>query len=380
MKKKSMLLVIMLLTIGFASISTTLYLNGTVNIGTKTSDYEVIFIEALVDGLESSNVSISGDKKTITFNSNKLTNVGDKSILDYKVKNNSTQYGADVIINCTIDESEYIKITNEFGGNTIPLSNPIEMEAQEIKNGRITAELIKGYTGEEGKVNIKCEIVAGATEKEEITEYVPYKYTEEILNGTDPILGEGLIPVTIANNGEVRYADISKQWYSYQNKMWANAVILEDGQTFNVGDVIPETAIESYFVWIPKYKYKLWNVDNHEIVDLSTHSYNDPVVLELTNNSNAQSVDIIFGTENTTDVEGISCKTPMVSGETGNCSNGEYMTHPAFISMNTNGLWVGKYETGYRGATTTAEAQVNESDVSKVIIKPNVYSWRYNMV
>ena len=52
------------------------------------------------------------------------------------------------------------------------------------------------------------------------------------------------------------------------------------------------------------------------------------------------------------------------------------MTPPAFITMGTNGLWVGKFETGYKGATSTAGAQVNSSDSTKVQIKPNVYSWR----
>jgi hypothetical protein len=52
------------------------------------------------------------------------------------------------------------------------------------------------------------------------------------------------------------------------------------------------------------------------------------------------------------------------------------MTNSAFISFNTNGFWVGKFETGYDGATSTETAQVNSSDSSKIIIKPNVYSWR----
>ena len=52
------------------------------------------------------------------------------------------------------------------------------------------------------------------------------------------------------------------------------------------------------------------------------------------------------------------------------------MTHPAFLPFDTNGLWVGKFETGYDGATTTETAQVNSVDTSKIIIKPNVYSWR----
>ena len=35
-----------------------------------------------------------------------------------------------------------------------------------------------------------------------------------------------------------------------------------------------------------------------------------------------------------------------------------------------------KFETGYKDATTTAEAQVNTVDPTKIIVKPSVYSWR----
>jgi hypothetical protein len=56
------------------------------------------------------------------------------------------------------------------------------------------------------------------------------------------------------------------------------------------------------------------------------------------------------------------------------------MTHPAFINAGTNGLWVGKFEIGYDGATSAAEAQVSGLDSTKIIVKPNVYSWRSNTV
>ena len=175
-------------------------------------------------------------------------------------------------------------------------------------------------------------------------------------NVSAPKLAEGLVPVTIENDGTVKYADTTKSWYNYCDKRWANAVILEDGASYSVGDTIQESDIQSYFVWIPKYKYKLWNVD---------------VAVE-----NAHEIDIVFDETDTTDIEGVSCKTPLVSGESGNCNNGEYMTHPAFISMGVNGFWVGKFETGYKGATSVATSQVNANDTSKIIIKPNVYSWR----
>ena len=175
-------------------------------------------------------------------------------------------------------------------------------------------------------------------------------------NVSAPKLGESLVPVTIENDGTVKYADTSKNWYNYCDKIWANAVILEDGASYNVGDTISESDIQSYFVWIPKYKYKLWNTG--------------------TSSKGVHEIEIVFDETNTTDIEGVSCKTPMISGESGNCNNGEYMTHPAFISMNTNGFWVGKFETGYKRATSASAAQVNANDTSKVIIKPNVYSWR----
>ena len=52
------------------------------------------------------------------------------------------------------------------------------------------------------------------------------------------------------------------------------------------------------------------------------------------------------------------------------------MTHPAFLAFDTTGLWVGKFETGYDGATSTETAQVNSVDASKIVIKPNAFSWR----
>ena len=52
------------------------------------------------------------------------------------------------------------------------------------------------------------------------------------------------------------------------------------------------------------------------------------------------------------------------------------MTHPAFLSIPSTGFWVGKFETGYNGANGTTEAEQNVHDSSKIIVKPNVYSWR----
>ena len=51
MKRKSIIAVtILLLTIGFASISTTLIINGSTKVGENTDDFSVIFTSASLDG------------------------------------------------------------------------------------------------------------------------------------------------------------------------------------------------------------------------------------------------------------------------------------------------------------------------------------------
>ena len=202
----------------------------------------------------------------------------------------------------------------------------------------------------------------------EATVNPPEEYKEAILNGTEPKLEEPLIAVTIEDDGTVKKADLTSKWYSYEEKRWANAVILKnENKEYVSGEIIPEEEIESYFVWIPKYSYKLWDLGN----------YTGSTTID---ESKVHSIDIKFGTINTTDsIEG-ECTTPSISGESGSCEVGDYMTHPAFLAFNTTGLWVGKFETGYSGATSTSGANKNTTEVDKVIVKPNVYSWRYIQV
>lgn len=58
--------------------------------------------------------------------------------------------------------------------------------------------------------------------------YFSKTYHEGILNGTDPVLKDDLIPITLEDDGTVRKADLTTPWYSYADKKWANAVILQN--------------------------------------------------------------------------------------------------------------------------------------------------------
>ena len=255
------------------------------------------------------------------------------------------------------------------------------------ENGKTVSELTDGIIIEDEEMETNSTVVYSvsliidesvATE-EDISKVLSYKiegtglvhesqeihttpgYKEEVLNGTDPVLEEPLIAVTIEADGTVKRADLTTPWYSYENKQWANAIILKDESTninYNSGDTIPEDAIESYFVWIPKYRYQIWDLGEYE--DLT----------EI-DESKVHEIPIIFGDYNTSDDVDGECTTPMTSGETGNCQVGDYMTHPAFISIPSTGFWVGKFEPSRNGGESD-----NIRNGDAIQIKPNVSSWR----
>jgi type IV pilus assembly protein PilA len=144
-------------------------------------------------------------------------------------------------------------------------------------------------------------------------------YTDSVLNGADPVLDVGMIPVTIEDDGTVKKADTATAWYDYTNKKWANVVVVTSTsrstyQNATASTPITASDILAYYVWIPRYSYKLFNVDG-------------------TTGTTASTIEITFENKTTTKSVGTT--------------NGEKLTHPAFTFGTTelNGFWVGKFET-----------------------------------
>ena len=174
-----------------------------------------------------------------------------------------------------------------------------------------------------------------------------------------PRVGSGMIPI-VYDGTNWRKADVSNKnfaWFNYGNQQWANvATVTEDiRQTLldaPVDTILPMDKINTMFTWIPRFKYKLFNVDGTV----------SPV--GNVNMAGDYMIDIKFETASTTKSTGTK--------------NGQWLTHPAFTfgGQELEGFWMAKFETGYKDATTTVEAQVNTLDPFKVIVKPSVYSWR----
>ncbi len=178
--------------------------------------------------------------------------------------------------------------------------------------------------------------------------------TDSKIKPNAPVLDDGLVPIVFDTSSGTVIKTISNtdaSWYDYSRQEWANAILVKESGTqtrayykANPGVVVNESDILAYYVWIPRYKYKIWSVDND-------NKY-----------GKEQTIDIQFEGNDT-----ISTGTTV----------GSYITHPAFWWDNDSdgvrepgeelaGIWVGKFET-----TGTA---------SNPTILPNVTSLRYQNV
>ena len=196
-----------------------------------------------------------------------------------------------------------------------------------------------------------------------------------------PALVDGLIPVRYdATSGWVKAdsanTDINNQWYDYDSKKWANAVLVSSTNrstymSADAGTPIPESDVLAYYVWIPRYKYKVWNINKVIGVD----SYN----------AEENGIDIVFekGTSSTGAITCSNYDFTITNGslsEICSGSNGDYYTHPAFTFGNDEltGIWESKF------AISSSDPGVSigggNSTEYDVMVKPNVPSWRANTI
>mgnify|MGYP004573882523 FL=1 len=163
----------------------------------------------------------------------------------------------------------------------------------------------------------------------------PLPYSEDILNGGYPRLDDGMIPVVFdTTNGTVikTVSNTDSSWYSYNNKEWANVVLVNETSRSKylntTGVTVSESDILAYYVWIPRYKYKIWTTGTSA-------------------KGQEQEIEIVFEDKTTSKSLGTAV--------------GEYRTHPAFTFGTTelNGIWVGKFETTGTSSTPTVKPDVS---------------------
>ena len=182
------------------------------------------------------------------------------------------------------------------------------------------------------------------------------KYNDNTI-ATTPTLYQGLIPVKYDDSGNVVVADTTKRWYNYKNHEWANAVLVNCSDStikskyFNndmslkddvVGKTISMDDILQMYVWIPRYRYKLFNAEN--------------------GTASEQAIEIGF--EKASDSKSTGTK------------NGEWLTHPAFTFGNTElpGFWAAKFEAS--GSTDNYQIKPNQKSLTSINLATMYYTSR----
>ena len=173
---------------------------------------------------------------------------------------------------------------------------------------------------------------------------------EDPTGANRPVLAEGMIPITYDGTNWIKADEYGayNNWYDYGNQKWANAVMVTSStrdtyMNADIGTIVSEADVLAYYVWIPRYKYKLFN---------ATYA----------SNTQTQVIEVTF--ENGTSTTGtVTCTYASNGAETcQNKANGNWYTHPAFTMINASGnktelkgIWVGKFETTGSATTPTVK-------------------------
>lgn len=186
-RRNALILVILLMSIGFAAVSTTLIIKGSAKISENIDDFDVYFSKAILDNVDKSGEFIDDTNKTITFTTSDLSAVGDTSTLTYEVTNASKNYDAIVQVNCE-GANNYLQVS------MVP--DNLTIEATTTKTGTVKVELKKtSITNQDIPITCKLNIVASERTNLGANEVVKYNYKAKNITYDDTVTQMGCTDV-----------------------------------------------------------------------------------------------------------------------------------------------------------------------------------------
>ena len=205
-----------------------------------------------------------------------------------------------------------------------------------------------------------------------------------------PVLSDNMIPVYYDEDAEVwKKADSANEnplyrWYNYNSKMWANSVTVSSTKrstylNADPGTTIPMDDILTMQVWIPRYKYKVWNYNANGTVA------SEPQEIDITFENGTATTGEITCSDSISGTNGAASETCKLKSDNLACTdstcNGKTYTHPAFTfgTEELEGIWVGKFEISAPTDNTCYTREIrdncNKTGITP-LVKPDVKSYR----
>lgn len=282
----------------------------------------------------------------------------------------------------------WYKIISSESGNDVTISRLADTDI--TTSGSLNSEEVKTVTiivinNSDSNVVIDVGVLSNDTSVDSIE----YLGGRKLISGTAsepgvniPNLDSGMIPVMYDEVNEVwvkaEYTNSNNSWYDYENKMWANAVLVSDSsrsnyQNANVGTVVADTDILAFYVWIPRFKYKVWNITRQSgnESDYAYSAYTDGIDIEFETSTQSTGnvecnydITTVESEENLSDVCVYNVIDTIVTTSGNSNYKAAWYTHPAFVvgDEELTGFWIGKFETG-----GTAGAPVIKPDVNALV-------------
>ena len=196
-------------------------------------------------------------------------------------------------------------------------------------------------------------------------------FNADTSGANEPVLDDNMIPVYYDECDEVwKKADSTNEneknrWYNYDEKIWANSVTVTSSSRSTYLNANPGTEIDmddilTMQVWVPRYKYKVWNYNSSGTVK------SEPQEIEIVFEEGTASTGDITCSDTISGTDGAKSESCKINNTecTDNTCNNKYYTHPAFTfgEEELTGFWIGKFE-----LTGT---------ISNITTKPNINSIR----
>ena len=267
--------------------------------------------------------AVPGNSVTKTFTVKNTGNVATNYTIYFSELSNKFVDKTDLVYTLTSsDGGKNVSQTQVPSTNEAMVSN-YAIEAGKTHTYTLTITFLNKDENQDDNQNVSFSTKVSINETKE--------YVEPL--DIDVELAQGMIPVKFDDAGNVVVADTSTKWYDYETHEWANAVLVNCADSaikskyFDsnnkvlasaVGKTISMDEIMQMYVYIPRYKYQLFNAEDGTSVE--------------------QAINITFESKTTAKSTGTK--------------NGEWLTHPAFTfgDKELAGIWVGKFETSNTAA------------------------------